>query len=115
MSDLGGAARHQSGARARHHRAGAERARGEPRITLDALIATRHSILDLTPILREAQAGEQALLETDKSRAVFETLLNDDGKSEESKAEVPLPKPKPKWNWRPGHRKPHRDPVGIPQ
>jgi type II secretory pathway predicted ATPase ExeA len=88
---------------------------GEPRITLDALVATRHSTLDLTPILQEALAGERALLETDESKARFETLLNDGQAREASTKAVLLPKPKRRTNNRPGRRKPHRDPVGLPQ
>ncbi len=86
---------------------------GESRITREALEATQHSVLDLTPILQEAQVGEKALLETDESRARFEILLNDDRKVEKSIAGISSSKPKRIRNWRPGHRKPHRDPVGV--
>jgi regulator of extracellular matrix RemA (YlzA/DUF370 family) len=88
---------------------------GEARVTLDALDAARYSTLDLTPILQEAQAGEKALLETDESRARFATLLNDDRVIEASTAAVLFQRPRRRTNSRPGHRKPHRDPVGLPQ
>jgi hypothetical protein len=88
---------------------------GETRVTLDALDAARFSTLDLTPILQEAQAGEKALLETDESRTRFAALLKGDRLIDASTAAVLLRKPQRKTNNRPGHRKPHRDPVGLAQ
>jgi regulator of extracellular matrix RemA (YlzA/DUF370 family) len=87
---------------------------GEARITLDALNAARFSTLDLAKVVQEAQEGEKVLLETDESRARFAALLNDDRAIEASTAVVLLQKPRRRTNSRPGHRKPHRDPVGLP-
>jgi hypothetical protein len=88
---------------------------GEPRITLDALDATRYSSLDLAKIVQEAKAGEGFLLETDESRAAYASLLNEDQAIETSVTPVLVRKPQRRTNGRPGRRKPHRDPVGLPQ
>lgn len=85
---------------------------GEPKITMNAMLAKRLTESDLIPILKESQAGEKLLQETAVHISILQELLRDEWHIRKVVRPDPDRKRRPRSK-RFGRRNPVREPVGT--